>query len=367
MSARYAARRSTRYPTAVFAPVQGDFKERPPIDLLKDCEEKRFTGLIEVEGADLRGSVLMRGGEVSSLQLQGASGDALDAFLSMQEGRFVLRQKMPTLDGNLTGEAVVRGSLAQHGPADILRFCEGAGLSGQVRMTSAGRRLEVFYEAGAMTAITVDGKTDADLDQAFRWRVGEFAITASPAFAPAKRLDESGLHFLGVVELALQKVIDKAEAVRERDTQQRPIPLVTKRRRKSEAPPPDPQRKVPVYFLDDVVPDRPSQPPPPSTTRHAKQGDVTIELVGPASALEPPRPPAATPTEPFDLTTPRGAPTETGPTHPARLPGTPAPDPGSVATERRPAYREPAPVWVWIIVGACLGGVVVAALARYVF
>lgn len=337
----------------MFAPVQGDFRERPPIDVLKDCEEKRFTGLIEVEGAELRGSVLMRGGEVSSLQLHGAKGDALDAFLGLQEGRYVLRQKMPTLDGSLTAEAVVRGSLAQHGVADVLRFCEGAGLTGQVRMSSGGRHLEVFYEAGAMTAITVDGKSDADLDQAFRWRVGEFAVTARPAFAPPKRIEESGLHFLNVVELALGKVLDKAEAVRERDTQQRPIPLVTKRRRQTEPLPIDTSRTVQVYFLEEVVPERASQPPPPSTTRHARQGDVTVELVGSASEVEP-APPRA------------GATTETGPTQPARAP-VPA-EPSSVPTQKRPAYREPgAPVWVWIVVGACLGGVVVAALARFVF
>jgi len=338
----------------VFAPVQGDFKKRPPIDLLKDCEEKRFTGLIEVEGADLRGSVLMRGGEVSSLQLQGAQGDALDAFLGLQEGQYVLRQKMPTLDGSLTAEAVVRGSIAQHSPADVLRFCEGAGLSGQVRMTSGGRHLEVFYEAGAMTAITVDGKSDADLDHAFRWRVGEFVITARPAFAPPKPIEESGLHFLNVVEVALAKVIDKAEAVRERDTQQRPIPLVTKRRRKTEPPPRDTQRTVQVYFLEDVVPDRPSQPPPPSTTRHARQGDVTVELVGSSVNAEAPPGSAA------------GKTTETGPTLPARIVS--APEPSSVPTEKRAAFRESgAPVWVWIVVGACVGGVVVAALARFVF
>lgn len=329
----------------MFAPVQGDFVERTPIDLLKACEEKRFTGLIEIDGAALHGSVLMRAGEVSSLQLQGAEGDALDAFLSLQQGRYTLRQHMPTLDGSLTTEPIVRGSLAEHGPADVLRFCESGGLTGQVRMASAGRRLEVFYEAGAMTAITVDGRSDADLDQAFRWRVGDFAITARPAFEAPKRPDESGLHFLSVVEVALGKVIDKAERVREeRDTQQRPIPLVTKRRRKTEPPKaPDPARTVQIYFLEDVVPDRPSQPPPPSTTRHALQGrDVTAELVGSADAL-------------------RG----TGRTQPSR----PQPiDPSSaLETQRREAVREQAPVWVWILVGACLGAVVVAALAKFVF
>ena len=330
---------------AVFAPVQGDFQERAPVDLLRLCEEKRFTGLIEIEGAQIRGSVLMRAGEVATLQLQGAPGDALEAFLTLQEGRYTLRQHVATLDGGLSSESVVRGSLAEHGPTDVLRFCEATGLSGQVRMSSGGRRLEVHYDAGVLTTIAVDGQSDADLTQAFAWRAGEFAISARAVFDPPRRLDESGLHFLSVVEVALAKVVETAEKVRESEPVQRPIPLVTRRRRGAPPPPPtERDRTVQIYFLQDVVPDAPP-PASESTTRHARQGELTAELVGTLPEL----PPAA------------GA--QTAPTIPSRRPVV---DAASTPTERRPAVRDAdaTPLWVWIGVGAAVGAVVVALLAK---
>jgi len=319
------------------------------VDLLRLCEEKRFTGLIEVEGAKLHGSVLMRGGEVATLQLQGAAGDALDAFLGLQDGRYTLRQHTVALDGGLSRESVVRGSLAEHGPTDVLRFCEATGLSGQVRMSSGGRRLEVHYDAGVMTTIAIDGQSDADLTQAFAWRAGEFAISARAVFDPPKRLDESGLHFLSVVEVALAKVVEKAEQVRESEPTPRPIPLVTRRRRSAAPPPTDPDRTVQIYFLQDVVPDAPSTPAPESTTRHARQGDVTAELVGTMPDLSPPA---------------GGATAGTVPSRPAPARGG---EGGlSTPTERRPALHsaDETPLWVWIGVGAAVGAVVVALLAK---
>ncbi|MBI2891915.1 MAG: DUF4388 domain-containing protein [Deltaproteobacteria bacterium] len=346
----------------MFPLVHGELAERGPIDLLKLCEEKRFTGLIEIAAGKLGGSLQLRGGEIETIALEGAAADPLDAFLALTAGRYTLRQQMPNLDGGLSNDPIVRGFIADHGPADVLRFCEAAGLSGEVRLSSGKRRVEVLYESGQMTTIKVDGKTDADLEEAWAWTSGEFEVTARPLFEATREepvADETG-QFLRVVQVALAKVIDRAQKVRElTDTQQRPIPLVT---RKKPPPPPRADQTVQVYFLEDIVPETSLAEPAASTTRHARK-DVTAELVGE------PRPAPAT-VELADTAPSMEAAATSGVGMADTAPwaqAVHAKSPSMATSQDTPPGRaSQTPVWVWIALGASIGGVVVALLAQLI-
>lgn len=391
--------------SGVFPLVHGDLAEQGPIDLLKLCEETRFTGLIEVAAKGLGGSLQLRGGEIETMALEGVAADPLDAFLALTAGRYTLRQQMPTLEGGLSNDRLVRGSIANHSPADVLRFCEGAGLTGEARLSSGKRRVEVLYEAGQITTIKLDGKTDADLEEAWGWTTGEFVVTARPLFEEkreAPRPDETG-QFLRVVQVALTKVMEGAQKVRERtDTQQRPIPLVTRKKR---APAPRADQTVQVYFLEDVVPETSLSEPAPSTTRHARK-DITVEIVeqptsstsaalaDTALAIEQAGPAkrtaGAADAAPTHEAVASRAETDTAPSlevEASRMQAVAAadtaPSMGAARTAdvttapsvaaRSPGVAAPAggresqtPVWVWIALGASIGGVVVALLAQVI-
>jgi hypothetical protein len=83
-----------------------------------------------------------------------------------------------------------RGSLAVHVPADLMTYCEQAGLTGSLEMRNAGKVVEVVYEFGELLAIRIDGREQTDLAEVFAWDEGSFRIELRTPSDARSRLPE---------------------------------------------------------------------------------------------------------------------------------------------------------------------------------
>lgn len=276
----------------------GTVPEGGAIDLLRELETNRVTGVLRYESDGRSGEITLFGGEIAVDQKPRADGeDPVDAFLSAGELRYEIKQRLPELPVARGDDRSKHGSLAVHVPADLMNWCEHAGLTGVLELNHEGRRAEAFYERGELLAIELDGRDAADLHEVFGWEQGRFRVrldeeaiaqfhrdhAAPPAAeewtaAPPKKREDTR-QFLRVVEMALAEVVTTSEKARSPTRTSPPLPPPPKKRPRPESiPPPRPRRRdeqtVRLIYLS-------GDPPPPSTgdasTRHVR-GDVTAEL-----------------------------------------------------------------------------------------
>lgn len=287
-----------RAPMSSPPPSRGQIPEGGAIDLLRELETNRVTGVLRYESDGKSGEILLFGGEIAVDQKPRSDGDdPVDAFLSAGELRYEIRQELPELPVSRGDGRTKQGSLAVHVPADLMNWCEHAGLTGVLELTHEGRRAEAFYERGELLAIELDGSDAADLHEVFGWEQGRFRVRldeeaiarfhrdhAEPPEAeawapapPAKREDTR--QFLRVVEMALAEVVDTSEKARSPTRTSPPLPPPPKKRpRPDSMPPPRTRRRdeqtVRLIYLS-------GDPPPPqeedASTRHVR-GDVTAEF-----------------------------------------------------------------------------------------
>lgn len=295
----------------MLAELVGRLSQRSPAALLRLCEERRFSGEIEFEAPGSKGALRILGGFVEDGRLD-AGGDAVETFLGLPDGRFRLRQRLPTPAGGFVDEPVCGGPIGPHLPAELLRFCETVGLTGTLSLANGGRHVQVAYRLGEIDSISLDGRTEADLQEAWGWTVGEWTISSEPFVEPRTpaRPDETGRQFLDVVEHTLSAILSQAQqalppprreslaaAIRRRtdDTASRRIelpPLST-----SLPPPPRMEPTVRIYYLRELVPSPVLAAAP--RRRTISRTDLTEELVDiPAGIRVGDRDPARTPMPP---------------------------------------------------------------------
>jgi hypothetical protein len=220
-------------------PVTGSFAERTPRQLLELCRERAFSGWIEVRVPGHAIVIRLSSGEIETFGDLG--GEVPESFYEWSEGEYVLHQQMVAFDGHLTDETELHGLLHEHWPLDVVHFCEDSGLTGSVELRCGLRHLEMQFEAGTLQAIQLGGRHDADIDEAWDWRIGEFIIRLRSIFEPAEIPAEgSGTHFLKVVEVALTKLLQAAEREGEATL---PIPLVRRKAR------PKREQTVRIYYV----------------------------------------------------------------------------------------------------------------------
>lgn len=274
--------------------LSGELAERGAIELLRELEHRRVTGTLRFEGARASGQIVLYGGEIAVEQPPREDGlDPVDVLLDLGPGRYEVHQRLPPLAVSKGDDFVRTGSLAVHVPADLMNYCEHAGLTGVLELRHEGRRAEALYEAGELLAIQLDGEGTDDLTEIFGWEQGRFRIEIDPA-APERARDEAPTtelpvvpregkpkredtrQFLRVLELALVDVIDKSERARSptRTSPPLPPPPAARPRPASLPPPrgrrPDAQTVRLIYLSGD---------PPASTeadksTRHVTRGDA---------------------------------------------------------------------------------------------
>jgi hypothetical protein len=173
------------------------------------------------------------GGQIAGEQATGPDGvDPVERLLSLRKGRFEVFQRLPVLPVS-SGDAGRRtGSLSVHVAADLMNYCERAGLTGVLTLRSGDRSAEIIYEAGELLGIRVDGELEEDVGEVFAWDEGTFVVEAlaelpdlgvelEPA-PPVPRPGETPL--LRVVEVTLASILEQRESRRPGSHTGPPIP-----------------------------------------------------------------------------------------------------------------------------------------------
>jgi len=157
--------------------LSGEIPTGGVLEVLREIEVRRITGKIRFVVGDESGEVELVAGQLAMDQDPLPDGsDPVEALLAARSGIYVVHSVLPPLPVSQGDEHERRGSLAVHVPADLMAYCEQAGLTGVLEMRNEGRVVEVVYEIGEMLGICLDGREDADLGEVFAWDQGSFRI-----------------------------------------------------------------------------------------------------------------------------------------------------------------------------------------------
>lgn len=181
-------------PTMATDPVlSGEIPTGGVLEVLREIEARRITGKIRFVVGDESGEVELVGGQLAMDQDPLPDGsDPVEALLAARSGIYAVHSVLPALPVSQGDDHERRGSLAVHVPADLMSYCEQAGLTGALEMRNEGRVVEVVYETGEMLGIRLDGREDADLGEVFAWDQGSFRIVARTQEDVRSRLPPAG-------------------------------------------------------------------------------------------------------------------------------------------------------------------------------
>jgi hypothetical protein len=149
-------------------------------DLLGGLEQIGTTGVLSFQSTAGSGAIRLVHGQVANGEASGDEERALEVLLSLREGEFAVYPKLPHLPVSRGTDTTRRGSLGVHPPANLMRYCEGAGLTGRLLLEHRGRLAIGYYEKGELSDVSIDGGTAADFVVALEWTEGTFRVDAVP-------------------------------------------------------------------------------------------------------------------------------------------------------------------------------------------
>lgn len=149
-------------------------------DLLGGLEEVGTTGVLAFQSASGSGAIRLVHGQVADAAASAEEERALEVLLSLRDGEFAVYPKLPHLPVSRGTDTTRRGSLAVHPPAELMRYCENAGLTGRLLLEHRGRLAIGYYEKGELDDVSIDGGSAADFVVALDWTEGTFRVDAIP-------------------------------------------------------------------------------------------------------------------------------------------------------------------------------------------
>jgi hypothetical protein len=219
--------------------MSGEIPDGGMLDVLREIEARRISGRLRFTTGGKSGTVAVVAGQIALDQESMEDGsDPVEVVLKARSGHYVVHQRLPSLPVSHGDDDHRNGSLQVHVPADLMNYCEQSGVTGTLKLVREGNLAELVYDAGELLAIRLDGKEDADLSAVFAWDEGSFDIKVGKdvqALVPGSirapepedpserepttqfvrpRHEDTGQHFLKVVEVALTDVVATRERVR---------------------------------------------------------------------------------------------------------------------------------------------------------
>lgn len=278
---------------------------------LVEIEETCTTGVLRYQGpSGQKGEVVLFRGQIAADQPR---GDAeIEELLTLKGGHFVLEQELPPLPVSGGDDVHREGSLNIHAPADLMRYCEDAGLTGVLTLERDDASAEARYVRGALEDVQV--RELNTLEEVFGWDTGKFRIDADvraedpPALSPPAPAEpapgepSSGELFLRVVEVTLAAVMEDREALRPPTVQRKVEPTLTTRHRSVPAPPlpaaeRDPsEHTVKIIFLSDGGDEKKKKTPAPALAPEMLETGANGAVAGPAPDASDTSSPASSPT-----------------------------------------------------------------------
>lgn len=165
---------------ATQAVFEGVIPEEGIGDLLGGLEELGTTGVLAFRSEAGSGTVRLVHGHIADREATPDEDRALEVLLSLREGQFAVYPKLPHLPVSRGTDTTRRGSLAVHPPAELMRYCENAGLTGRLLLERRGRLAIGYYEKGELVDVSIDGGTQGDFVRALEWTEGTFRVDAVP-------------------------------------------------------------------------------------------------------------------------------------------------------------------------------------------
>ncbi|HJL05002.1 MAG TPA: DUF4388 domain-containing protein [Polyangiaceae bacterium LLY-WYZ-15_(1-7)] len=159
------------------APVlSGRLPEDGIASRLVEIEARGTTGVLRWK-AESEGEVALVRGQIADDQAERPDGeDPLDLLLAARQGTFEVIQQLPPLPVSRGDAQHKSGSLEVHVPADLMNYCEQAGLTGALLLERDEQRAELVYDAGELSDIRLGGLEE--LHEVFSWEEGVFEIAA---------------------------------------------------------------------------------------------------------------------------------------------------------------------------------------------
>jgi hypothetical protein len=149
-------------------------------DLLGGLEEVGTTGVLTFQSEFGSGTVRLVHGQVADTEASTDEERALEVLLALRDGEFAVYPKLPHLPVSRGTDTTRRGSLGVHPPADLMRYCENAGLTGRLLLEHRGRLAIGYYDKGELNDVSIDGGSAADFVLALEWTEGSFRVDAVP-------------------------------------------------------------------------------------------------------------------------------------------------------------------------------------------
>lgn len=214
---------------SALAVIEGAIPPEGVDGLLGGLAQLGTTGVLEFENREVHGRVQLVRGQIADPD--GAERRSVEALLSLRDGAFAVYPMLPHLPISRGTDSSRRGSLAVHSPADLMRYCEQAGLNGRLLLESKGKLAIGNYRAGQLEDVSIDGGSADDFVEALDWDEGTFRVDSVPpppeSLPPALRESvsvpapdptelpfveafEQGLAALGDTEEALSRAIERA-------------------------------------------------------------------------------------------------------------------------------------------------------------
>ncbi len=159
---------------------EGTIPEEGIEDLLGDLEEVGTSGVLAFQSETGSGAVRLVHGQLADADATADEERALEVLLSLRDGEFAVYPKLPHLPVSRGTDTTRRGSLGVHPPAELMRYCENAGLTGRLLLEQRGRLAIGYYEKGELADVSIDGGTAADFVTALEWTEGSFRVDAVP-------------------------------------------------------------------------------------------------------------------------------------------------------------------------------------------
>ncbi|MGB5811504.1 MAG: DUF4388 domain-containing protein [Polyangiales bacterium] len=210
---------------ATEAVFEGAIPEEGVADLLGGLEEMGTSGVLAFRGNEGSGAVELIHGQIAEADSTKDTERAVETLLSLRDGEFAVYPKLPHLPVTRGTDTTRRGSLGVHPPADLMRYCESAGLTGRLLLEHRGRLAIGYYEKGQLEDVSIDGGTAADFVDALEWTDGTFRVDAVPppreTLPPALK-DKTPAHLSSPTEVATVEAYQ--EALREAGIEPETLP-----------------------------------------------------------------------------------------------------------------------------------------------
>ncbi len=297
--------------------MSGAIPAEGPHAVLLAIERRATSGVLRFEapGVPAESIRLVRGAADPDDE---AARAALERFLLLTRGTYEVHQRLPALPVSRGDEEAREGRLGVHGVNDLLQYCEAAGLTGALFVTSDERYADFLYDAGELVAVRVFGDGGEDVHHALAWEDGGFRIEAwnempalpmpsgeqplDPIDVGGPAADAESEKLLKVVEVTLSSLLDDRAPP---PPEAAPAPAdESAPPRRSATKPPRTDATVRVIYLGPPGAARRTKTPPPiprparpaadreKTEPNAVRSDPTIETHA-APVTQGPREPTA--------------------------------------------------------------------------